>query len=47
MDGIADHPQRGFEVTVGGLEGVSIDRQWRPEDNQRRPILRALDRLFE
>lgn len=28
MNGVTDHAQAGFEISVGGFKGVGVDRQW-------------------
>ena len=47
MDGLADLSQRPFEVAVGGLEGIGVDRERCAEDDQRRPVAGAGYRLLE
>ena len=47
MDCLADHSERSFQVTIGGLEGVGIDRQRGAEHDQRGTVSRTGDCLFE
>ncbi len=47
MNCFADHTEGAFEITIGGFEGVGINREWRTQDNEWCSVLGALDGLFE
>ena len=46
MNSIADKTQGGFEVAVGGFEGVGVDGEWCAENDERSAVAWAFDGLF-
>lgn len=47
VDGLTDKAERGFQVAIRGLKGVSVDRERRSEDDERGAVLGALDGLLQ
>ena len=47
MHGLTDHAEGGFEITVGGFEGVGVDGEGSSEDDEGSAVLGALDGLFQ
>src|ERR1700727_438339 len=43
----ANQTQRPFDISTGGLEGISIDGQWSTQNHQRRAVLRSADGLID
>src|SRR5690606_29237438 len=47
MYSITYHPKRFFQIAISGLECISINGQWRAQNDQRCSVVRALDGLFQ
>lgn len=46
-DPAADFAEGGFDGSVGGAEGIAVDREGSADDDERGTVLRALHRLFQ
>ena len=44
---LTNHAQGGFQIPVGGLEGVGVDGEWCSEDDKWRSVSGALDGLLK